>query len=149
MLIRRYRSEAAANSPGPEQRTKPRRGCISTQSLRGLRGCCWLYRRRSRVMAAFDPSKQAVIRTALLAAVGRRRLDLPPVNRRPLHPVMRSMSRSLVIVVGLDRDGDLFRDQRRGERHMITVAQHQLQGVFSRRQVEQHLGLAATEMQML
>src|SRR6266550_4012086 len=55
----------------------------------------------------------------------------------------------VAVVVAFYSDGDLFRDQRRVEREMIGVAQHELQGVLSRRQVEERLGLAATEMQML
>src|SRR6202171_6592659 len=55
----------------------------------------------------------------------------------------------VAVVVAFYRDGDPLRDQRRVEREMIAVAQHQLQGVLSLRQVEERLGLARTEVQML
>src|ERR1700730_12831040 len=64
-------------------------------------------------------------------------------------PLADAVVVAVTVVVAFYRDGDLLRDQRRVEREMIAVAQHQLQGVLSLRQVEERLGLARTEVQML
>src|ERR1700719_1132524 len=119
----------------------------------------WLCRCRAGVRAVLEQGPQAAIRTALLAVAVRCRFGLLIFSRvgkmRPMDPVIRSMFQPLVVtvvvavVVASYRDGDLFRDQRRIEREMIAVAQQQLQGVLALRQLEQRLGLASTEVQML
>src|SRR5579871_142586 len=49
----------------------------------------------------------------------------------------------------LDRDGDDRRNDRRRERDMRPVAEHQLQGVLTRRKGQHRLGLSAAEMHVL
>ncbi len=64
-------------------------------------------------------------------------------------PLTDAVVVAVAVVVAFYRDGDPLRDQRRVEREMIAVAQDQLQRVLSLRQVEERLGLAPTEVQML
>src|SRR6202022_824562 len=79
---------------------------------------------------------------------GEMRAPCGPLERKTLRVGSNQKMRTATKPILPDPNRNLGRDERRNERIMLGIAQHQLESVLAGRQLDARLGLACSEMKM-